>query len=606
MTGGLLQIAVYGTQDIFLTGTPQITFFKIVYRRHTNFAIESIAQEFFNVSNFGTDVSCIIDKIGDLMHQVYLEIIIPKVDLLKNPANYTLTQQNALTQFQQIQSYYQLVFNYIATDTDIIRKLVLLCQTNNIPMSTIEATMNDTAFIGTLVQQRQNLQEYIATNPNFDAIIELRDMKLDLIQEINQIDIQIVFNSIITHVNDFGVTNPMDVNDLAKRTQVLNVTKNMLYSQIKLFYMKAYDVYLNKQQIYQSFLDGTYVERYQFAWVEELGHAIIDQLDVKIGSQTIDRHTGDWMILYNKIFKNQYQKNNYDKLIGNVPELYVFDDKVKNTYKLLIPLRFWFCRHSGDALPLVALRYHDVLFNLRYKDLSKLCYYQDDPNLINMQTVQSQYDINIINAQLYVDYVYLDSDERKRFAQSTHEYLIEIVQFAEITDISGKKYNAHLSFSHPTKFMIWYVQPNQYRSNPNGTNKCQWNNFGINNDKTGYTMDQSYIRLNSYQLTDPNHSMLYFNYVQPYSYFKHSPTDGFNVYSFAAKPMELQPSSTCNFSRIDDLGIVTVFSDDFINLVNSNTVVGLQDGIFLGVYIYSYNIIRIMSGMAGLAFQTST
>jgi len=70
--------------------------------------------------------------------------------------------------------------------------------------------------------------------------------------------------------------------------------------------------------------------------------------------------------------------------------------------------------------------------------------------------------------------------------------------------------------------------------------------------------------------------------------------------------MELQPSSTCNFSRIDDLGLVLVFSDNFINLVNSNTVEGLQDGIFLGVYIYSYNIIRIMSGMAGLAFQTST
>jgi Large eukaryotic DNA virus major capsid protein/Major capsid protein N-terminus len=606
MPGGIVQLAVYGTQDLFLTGTPQVTFFKIVYRRYTNFAIESIAQELLGSNNFGNEVTCLVDKIGDLMYKVYLEIDIPRVLLAKNPTNYTLDESTAQIQFEQIQEYYQLVFNYTSTNTDITRKLDLLCRTNNIPMSDIVTIMNDPDFIGALVQQRTNLQEYIATNPNFDAILELRDLKLDLIQEINRVDIQIRFNSIVTLIDDFYVTSTSDEKDVLKRRQILNMINNILYDAIKHFYMSAYTVLFEKQNVYNSFLDGTYKESYGFAWVEELGHAVIDQLDIKIGNQTMDRHTGDWMILYNRLFKNEYQAKNYDIMIGNVPELYTFDNKPKDTYTLLIPLQFWFCRHNGLALPLVALRYHDVLFTLRYKDLARLCYVEDDPALLDIPNIQAKYGINMIDAKLYIDYIYLDSDERRRFAQSTHEYLIEIVQYAEITDVNGTQTNIHLDFNHPTKFVIWFAQPNQYRQNPTGRNKCQWNNFGINPDKTGYTMDQSYLRLNSYNRTDKNHDIKFYNYVQPYLYFAHSPTDGINVYSFSVKPMILQPSSTCNLSRIDDFGIVINFSNDFVKIVNSNVINDIPDGIYIGVYVYSYNIIRVLSGLAGLAFQTST
>ena len=606
MAGGLIQLAVYGTQDIFLTGTPQITFFKIVYRRYTNFAIESISQELLGLSNFGTEVACVIDKIGDLMHKTYLEIIIPKVDLIKNPANWTLSIETATTQFQQIQDFYQLVYTYISSDTDIARKLQLLCETVNIPTSDIIVTMNDPTFIGTLVENKKKLQLFIATSPIFDSIVELRDQKLDLIQEVNRIDIQVLFNSVVTHVTNFGVNVPDEQKNAEIRSGTLYIINNSLYPAMKDFYMKAYTLYVEKKTIYQSFIDGTYVERYKFAWVEEIGHAIIDQIDIKIGNQVIDRHTGDWMIVFNKIFNNEYQKINYDKMIGNIPEIYVFDDEIKNEYKLIIPLQFWFCRHNGIALPLVALRYHDVMLTLKYKELSQLCYVEDNLALLDIPNIQARYGINIVNANLYVDYVYLDSDERRRFAQSTHEYLIEIVQYTEINDILGKQYNANLYFAHPTKFVIWYVQPNQYRYNLTGRNKCQWNNFGTRPDKTGYTLNQTYIRINSYERTDTNHDIKFFNYVQPYLYFRHSPTDGFNLYSFSIRPMELQPSASCNMSRIDNLGIILGFSDEMITLVNSNTENSVQDGIFMGIYIYSYNIIRIMSGMAGLAFQTSS
>ena len=74
MGGGLMQLVAYGTQDIYLTGNPQITFFKVVYRRHTNFAMESIPQNIEGDFDFGRDCSCTIARNGDLVHKVYVEI----------------------------------------------------------------------------------------------------------------------------------------------------------------------------------------------------------------------------------------------------------------------------------------------------------------------------------------------------------------------------------------------------------------------------------------------------------------------------------------------------------------------------------------------------
>lgn len=606
MSGGLVQLVVYGTQNIFLTGTPEITFFKISYRRHTPFAVESIEQELTGSNNFGNEVVCSIDKIGDLISNSYLEVVIPKVDLVKNSSNWDLNLQLAKSNYNEILELYQLVYNYTTTDTDITRKLLTLCRTNNIPMSQIVETMNDPEFIGELTQQRQELQTYILLSENFNNIDELTDEKFYLFQEVNRTDIQIQFNSIVSITQDVNATTDIDELDGAIRIQTINLINNKMYQIIKDFYMKIYIIYIEKYNIYQSFINGTYSESYKFAWVEELGNAMIDGIDLTIGSDKIETHTGDFLMAFSKVFENEYQKVNYNKMIGNVPELYEFNNKPKESYKIIVPLKFFFCRHYGLAIPLVALRYHDVLITLRYKIFEQLCYFEDSPNLQGPLNVQALYNINLISAKLFIDYVFLDESERKRFAQSTHEYLIEIVQYREFNNLEGREYNADLSFSHPTKFMIWFVQPNTYRNNPKGTNKCQWNNYGTNNDKSGYTITNEFIRLNTQQRTDPNHDIKYYNYVIPYELFQNSPTDGYNIYSFAIKPMELQPSSSCNMSRISDLGIVMNFTEEFVELVNSNTFEEIPRGFYLGVYCYSINILRIMSGMAGVAFQTSS
>jgi hypothetical protein len=605
MGGGLIQLAIYGTQDIFLTGTPQITFFKIIYRRHTNFAMESIQQHFIGVANFGQEMTAIIDKLGDLMNRVYLEIDLPKIDLLKNSSHWKMNQLDAKKQYDKSLQYYQLVYEYISINTDIIRKFRVLLKTNNILINDIIETMNDNNFIGDLVEKRERLRIYITDNNNFNDIEEFAGTGFDLIQQINRTDAQIIFNSTVGSIKKlYKNTSHEEISSIIRK-EMGRIIEKILYSEMKDFYMKAYNIYIYKQKLYQSFIDGTYVERYKFAWVEEIGHAIIDQIEIKIGSQLIDKHTGDWLILFNKIFTREYQIENYYKMIGNVTELTIFDDKAKNIYKLIIPFQFWFCRNTGLSLPLVALKYHDIMFTVKLKDLSKLCYVEDDPNLMDISNIQAQYDINVIGAKLYIDYIFLDSDERRRFAQSTHEYLIEIVQYNDFTDVIGKQYSAHLNFVHPTKFIIWFVQPMHYRENPTGRNKCQWNNFGTNRDKTGYTMKSAYLKLNSYNRTDPSIDINFYNYVQPYLYFRRSPTDGCNIYSFAIKPMEHQPSATINLSRIDDFSIVLVFTKEFLNIIEQENPGDIAVGIYFGAYIMSYNILRIISGMAGLAFQKS-
>lgn len=611
MTGGLVQLEVYGSQDIFLTGSPQISFFKLVYRRNTNFAIQSVKQEFIGTTNFGYDMICVADKLGDLIYKCYLEITLPYVALNKNPSLYTQTQQNALLEYDRVNSYFQVLFNYVTADLDLTRKLLLLVRTNNVSMEDIILTMNDvTGFpaLTLLIKYRNDLIAFITNSEAFNDTPELKAIQWDLLQYISKIDIKILFDSIVGLTSAALIGKSQAEIDMIQKQELLQLmtSDTGFYPLLRDYYLIGYDLRFKKENIYKSFLNKTYIERYKFAWVEEIGHVIIDRLDVKIGNEIIDKHTGDWMILWNQMTLDVRQKKNYEKMIGQIPELITFDDKVKPEYKLIIPLQFWFCRHSGTAIPLVALRYHDVVFELRLKDLEKCAYYQSDPALVDMDNVQNQYDINLQNVSLYIDYVYLDTYERRRFAQSTHEYLIETIQFNEFNDVFGISYNAECSFVNPGKFLFWFCQPLDYRENPNGTNKCQWNNFGVNIDKTGYTLNNSFIQLNTYERTDPQLGPTYYNYVDEYFHFKTSATDGMYNYSFSLNPMELQPSSTCNFSRIDSIGVRFDFSPEFINLIQNSTIPGMKDSAYLAIYTMTYNVLRIASGMGGLAFVTNT
>ena len=235
-SGGLMQLVAYGAQDVYLSGSPQITFFKVVYRRHTNFAVEPIPQTWNGSADFGRTVTCNINRNGDLITNMYVTVYLPSVDGGNNTA---------------------------------------------------------------------------------------------------------------------GVP---------------------------------------------------------WGYVNRLGHAMISECKVEIGGSKIDEQWGDWMNIWYELSHKVGQERGYAKMIGDTPELKNLSLTKPETI-LYIPLQFWFNRNPGLALPLIALQYHEVKFNIAFTPASQ--------NYIGTPTVTPQ----IGYASLYIDYVYLDTDERRQFAQVQHKFM---------------------------------------------------------------------------------------------------------------------------------------------------------------------------------------
>jgi hypothetical protein len=315
--------------------------------------------------------------------------------------------------------------------------------------------------------------------------------------------------------------------------------------------------------------------------------------------------------------------------------------------KLFIPLQFWFCRNPGLALPLIALQYHEVKINVEFEDLKNLFIAQEEDV---PETLITPTGIALANTSLWVDYIFLDTDERRRFAQLSHEYLIEQLQFPGEETISTSTSKIRLNFNHPVKELIWVAQKSRcstnlqhfnytdlldssptlshnllgsrmlqgvvenVQSNENFTGTLGTGAAKVlhlaNADSGANTCSLAKLQLNG-QDRFSERSGDYFNYVQPYNHHTSAPHVGINVYSFALKPEEHQPSGTCNFSRIDNANLFLTVT---ANTTLSGTV-SLSTGILkeatpnasatakVRVYATNYNVLRIMSGMGGLAYS---
>ena len=288
---------------------------------------------------------------------------------------------------------------------------------------------------------------------------------------------------------------------------------------------------------------------------------------------------------------------------------------------LYIPLPFFYTRNPGCALPLISLQYHETKINILWNDATTVSGdYTRIPNPAPPKSVS-----------VYVDYIYLDVEERRRMAQESHEYLIEQVQYNEDKGISSANNRIDLTFNHPVKELVWVVQPTVYRSCKTNlaTSGMGVRTSDINPTRlTPFTYDlnavyEQRIQFNGQDRMDRRYGD-YFNRVQPYQHHTSGPGTtyyetqnpssssptvppssnvrmtsqrGIYMYSFALKPEESQPSGTCNFSRIDTATIVL----DIDGAVPLNE----QNDQTWGVRVYAtnYNILRIMSGMAGLAYS---
>jgi len=359
---------------------------------------------------------------------------------------------------------------------------------------------------------------------------------------------------------------------------------------------------------------------YDTCWIAERA---ISAVELTIGGQRIDKHYQMWFRLYAEVFLGESDKINYGKMASTS----VVAESSNNKTYVYLPLRFFFNNNPGLYLPLIALQYHEVRM-----DFDLTSYYTN------------YFGGN--NPEVWANYIYLDTEERRRFAQKGHEYLIEQVQHTGGDAISGATSTVRLSFNHPVKELIWCyanttatalnslwnfstscanvqmtvasnaftcigampheigaprLSSNNYISAAgtsllsNTASGAYWFEEGTNTSSTlnvGYEvgpLKDFKVVLNG-QDRFKEQVGKYFNQYVPLVYHTGTPYAGIYVYSFALQPEEHQPTGTCNFSRIDNAQVA-------VNLKPTYTT-PLQK-----MFAVNYNILRIQSGMGGLAFS---
>ena len=329
-------------------------------------------------------------------------------------------------------------------------------------------------------------------------------------------------------------------------------------------------------------------------WVAERA---VNNVELSIGGQRIDKHYQKWWRMYSELYLDESKKASWGKMTtaGDGKTVY-------------LPLIFFFNRNPGLYLPLIALQYHEVRLDF---DLSS-----------NFDTYL---DKNVF--KVWANYVYLDTEERRRFAQKGHEYLIEQVQHTgtdTVTADGGTK-QVRLSYNHPVKELVWCFSNTQ-------TNNGMWNfttastdaDITLESDQTAIAVSNAFITtttagtpmlkvgvtgstskfteeavgpLNTFKLILNGQDRFkeqkgkYFNQVQAYNHHSGNPYPGIYSYSFALKPEEHQPTGTCNFSRIDNAQVQVVTADATNNATSMH------------MFAVNYNVLRIQSGMGGLAFS---
>jgi len=579
MGGGLLQLITIGAQDVYITGDPQITFFKLVYRRHTNFALESrLQQSNLEISSERT-VTIDIKREADLINHMYLRIENP----ISTDTNYSKTIAKTLLTNIVNQNLHVIDAAPFDENMDIMITAGVKNTTNStVPFSAFRTTITNIDYANNILTVTGKYpvikdNSFVASAGTFNAtykfhmgfilqaagtsisagtacpfeVVEVKGWN-STSQNVGSNDTSwFIDNDIYNQVSGVrGINNDMFRASVSGTTPYYEVgggtsTTDSLLTSTDISGI-PYDVILEGSGTLTncwSSTDGTY----DTCCRDNItGYNMIEWARLDIGGDKVDLMHGDVMDMWSELNITNGNKKQFD-LMADIEDS-------KYSY---LPLYFWFNKTPGLALPLIALQYNHVELVIKWSS-----------NLAIKDQV----------AKLYVDYVFLDSAERRRFAQSPHEYLIETWDHHEQQNLKTSD-TVRFYFNHPIKEIMWRAKlPNN--------NYCSW--------------DEIKLKFNNNDRISERHGD-YFMRVQPYYHHSSIPSkkSGIHVYSFALKPEEHQPSGTCNFSRLDD---TTLTLNTAISMDGRTTLDFTNLNVKLNIYSIGYNILRISSGMGGLAF----
>ncbi len=339
-----------------------------------------------------------------------------------------------------------------------------------------------------------------------------------------------------------------------------------------------------------------YRDKIKYGWINSLGHALIKSMYIEIGGQKIDKQYGEWLEIWSELTITSAKRDAYYEMIGKVdPKAYSTDTFIGDM-DLYVPLRFWFCKEYGLALPLISLQYHEIYFVVDFRKFSECWVYNinrvtEEPEVIE----PFNYTISKLPepkqpdfyANLLIDYVFLDLDERRKFITRSHSYLIEQIQLCENNEISGKNSNVPFYFNHPVKELLWVFQRIDV------TKTRDWFNYGPFLDRTNCSVadmfDQGNIQINGTDL----HGKLpakYFRLITKYRHHTVVPDKYIYSFPFCIAPEKREPTGSLNFSRISESRLT--FNSQHLKDVPCR----------LKIYALSYNVFIVTSGMGSTLF----
>ena len=601
MVGGLINVVSYVSSDLYLTGAPQVTFYKMVYRRYTNFAMESVAQEFDNDIEFNQESELVPERVGDLIHKGYLRIKVPRFQVTKEDVGidvsdfeFNYANEAVITNFENVKNVYTKIL------TDIYRLIFKATNALNVNYTGLVLDVQNYVNQENRLQLLADYDELLNQTRirlsgdlgNPDCILDyaiLDPCRTNLWNILQKIDVTKLFNDAASN---------LDVQDIDPDSQEYTIKVNQIMKESVLKLMtnalddlvRVQDLFFTEYKIFLKRIENDKSTNIRFAWVRNLGFSIVDYLDVYIGGRRIDRHLGIWMNIWYELTHTEAQKRDFREMIGDVAELTNFDALEKPEYTLLIPLSFWFNKYNGLSFPLLAMQYNTLRFRLKLRKLEEVSYIEKvyrveingsiklmtattldyfinravDRGEIQINNIQEVRDICIddifeehgkrLEGNMLLDYVYLESKERKKFAQSGHEYLIERIQNEIFDNIDRTDFSVKLDFTNPSKEIIWVFQKDIYTQNPYAYNMCRWQDHTIGDPHQNPVVDFT-MSYNGYTRIQKQVGR-YFDRFQPVIFHNTTPDAGINIYSFCIDPLQPQPTGSCNFSKLSQVLMV--------------------------------------------------
>jgi hypothetical protein len=383
MTGGIIQMVISGKQDIYLTINPEITFFKKVYKRHTNFSTELIEIIPEQTINFNDELSFILNQ-GDAIHRCYFEITLPSYSFSDKYITNTYYIErkktiisNLTTQYNTYKTLYDNLKGFVDVESNLYRILYNILQTENITLTILKDQVASFNYKNKLTK-------------------DLYKIKVDevILNEINISNYISKLTLLITNDKNYDSTK------FISKTEILTKI-NIFYNQM-VYYLNNYNNLLNETQ---TKIDAmTQSNQINFNFAEYLGHSFFEYVKLEIGGTEFDKYTKDILHIQQMHNVRPDQMSNYLAMIGHTPEMITYNNNIKGNRKILVPLIFWFNKNPGASLPLVAMQYSTVVINTKLSDISKiLCFENYDKNYLDVINVTVS---NVINFTLNTNLKY--------------------------------------------------------------------------------------------------------------------------------------------------------------------------------------------------------